>query len=63
MAGGRAVPGREQEEAVVEASGDLGDVERVQAGRGQLDGQRQAVEPADDVGDHGQLFRMGVETG
>jgi hypothetical protein len=37
------------------------DLERVQTGGGQLDGQRQAVEAADDVDDRRQLARRGLE--
>ena len=51
VAGRRAVARRQQREAVVEAGGDLGDVVGVQPGRGQLDGQRQPVEAAHDLGD------------
>ena len=61
MARRRAVPGREQGEAVVESARDLGQVERVQAGRGQLDGERETVEPAHDLGDALPVGGVGLE--
>ena len=46
-----ARPAGEQAEPIVEPSGDLRDRERSGAGGGQLDGERQPVEPGADVGD------------
>ena len=52
LAGQRgARPAGEQAEPVVEPGGDLRDRERPGAGGGQLDGERQPVEPGADVGD------------
>ena len=59
----RAVPGREQREAVVEPGRHLGDVVGVQAGGGQLDRQRQPVEAAHDLGDQRPLGGVGSEAG
>ena len=54
---GGAVAGRQQREAVVEAGRHLGHVVGVQPGGGQLDGQRQAVEAAHDLGDDSRARR------
>ena len=53
LAGQRgARPAGQQAEPIVEPSGDLRERERPGAGGGQLDGERQPVEPGADVGDH-----------
>ena len=53
----------EQPEAVVEPRGDLSARHRAQPRGGQLDGQRQAVEPAADLDDRGDVVRVDGEAG
>ena len=47
----------EEAEGVVEAPGDLLGPERPHARRGELDGEREAVEPAADLGDGADVPR------
>ena len=54
--GGGAGAGREEGETVVEPGRDLGEGQDVRAGRGQLDGQRDAVEPLAHEVDCGIAF-------
>ena len=61
MAGRRACAGREELEAAIQPGGDLVDVERAQARRGQLDRQRQPVETTDDLGDGCPFGDVAVE--
>ncbi len=53
----------EQPEAIVEAPGDLLGRQRAQAGGGELDRQRQAVQPAADLDDRGDVLRVDGEAG
>jgi len=48
---GGARPGDQQPETVVEPGGDLLDRERLDPGRGQLDGQRNSVQAPAHLGD------------
>ncbi|MFJ2296250.1 hypothetical protein ACIOG7_31980 [Streptomyces sp. NPDC087894] len=57
---------RRRPEAVVETVGDLARGEQPEAGGGQLDGEREAVEPAADLGDGPRVVggvRVGFEVG
>ena len=60
VAGLRRAGGAGEQVAVVEPLGDLGGAHRPGAGRGQLDAERQAVEPSADLGDRAAV---GVEVG
>ena len=55
---GRAASRPQQLEAVVQAGGKAFDPEHLDARRGELDGERQAVEPATDLDDR-RSIRIG----
>ena len=58
-----ALPTPEDLEPALQAIGDGLEAEQHRAGRGQLDRERDAVEPPADVGDHLDLVRVGDELG